>query len=108
MTLNFSGIVIKELHDQLSEGIIAVQTVTQFLAYSWQLVVKKISMTRFQIMQQCTYVELCIVIEVRMSVNGVINYSEKGISIHIILLTHLFYSLISKSEMNAKALQGLQ
>ena len=105
MTTYLMRVLIIETHDQLSERVVRVQRLREFTTDKRQLEVKEISMAGLQVMQQGRYGKHLVGLELTITVDGIVDDSQEGIGIHLIILTSLLYGLVTEAQADAKATQ---
>ena len=65
-------------------------------------------MAGFQVVKQCGNRQLLVGLEVTVAVNRIVDDSQEGIGVNIIIFTRLLHRLVAKTKVDAKTAKHLQ
>ena len=96
-------IFVVKFQYESSEVVVFVKRVCKFLAYKRQLETDKIVVACLQILQQCRHGEARYVVHFAIAVDGEVDYGEKRIGVHILVVAYLLNRLVAKAETDTEA-----
>ena len=102
------GVLVVELHDELSEIVGGVYGVVELFAYEGQLKAGIIVMACLEIAQQSWQGEVQGRDVGPLAVYGVVDHGKEGCGVDLLLFAHLADGLVAEAEAYAEAAQALQ